>query len=72
MLVQTNQTARGLDLLRRAAAAAPQSGSIRYHYAAALARSGNKARARAELQKLLAETPAFPETQAAKALLDSL
>jgi len=72
ILVQTNQTARGLDLLRRAATAAPKSGSIRYHYATALARSGDKARARAELQKLLAETPAFPETQAAKALLDSL
>ena len=72
ILVQTNQTARGLDLLRRAAAAAPKSGSIRYHYAAALARSGDKARARAELQKLLADTPTFPETQAAKALLNSL
>ncbi|MDZ7594143.1 MAG: XrtA/PEP-CTERM system TPR-repeat protein PrsT [Thiobacillus sp.] len=72
ILLETDQTARGLDLLRRAAAAAPKSSSIRYHYAVALARSGDKARARAELQQLLADTPAFAEAQDAKALLNSL
>lgn len=72
ILVESNQTARGLDLLRRALVAAPKSSAIRYHYAVALARSGDKTRARAELQKLLADTPMFSEAQAAKTLLNSL
>lgn len=72
ILVESNKTARGLDLLRRAVVAAPKSNAIRYHYAVALARSGDKTRARAELQKLLADTPAFSEAQAAKTLLNSL
>lgn len=72
ILVESNQTARGLDLLRQALVAAPKSSAIRYHYAVALARSGDKPRARTELQKLLADTPAFSEAQAAKTLLDSL
>lgn len=72
ILVGNNQAKRGLDLLRRAAIAAPRSASIRYHYAVALARNGDKGQARTELQKVLAETPAFPEAKDARGLLDSL
>jgi len=72
ILVEDNQPARGLDLLKRAVAAAPKSSAIRYHYAVALARSGDKAAARKELQKLLADAPAFSEAKAARTLLNSL
>ena len=72
MLVQQGQSKRGLELLTKAVQAAPKLPSIRYHYAAVLARTGNKTGARKELEKLLGEKVSFSERQDAEALLKGL
>lgn len=72
ILVEQGQAPRGLELLRQAVARAPRLTAARYHQAVALARTGDKARARRELEQLLGEVPKFPEAEAAKTLLKSL
>lgn len=72
ILLAQNQTARARDLLKEAVLAAPKSAELRYHYAAALAQSGDKAKARAELDTALAEKGAFPSRAAAEALRKQL
>ncbi|HEY9099853.1 MAG TPA: XrtA/PEP-CTERM system TPR-repeat protein PrsT [Thiobacillus sp.] len=72
ILVEQGQASRGLTLLKQALAQAPKNETIRYHHAIALARTGNKAQARQELERLLRDTPAFSEAAAAKALLKGL
>lgn len=53
IMVERGDTARGLELLKKASAAAPNSQDIRYHLAAALAKSGDKTAARTELNKVI-------------------
>lgn len=72
ILVQKGETARGIDLLRKAAGAAPKSPEIRYHLAAALAKAGDKAAARKELEQSLAGGQPFAAMDDAKALLRQL
>jgi tetratricopeptide (TPR) repeat protein len=72
MLVEKGNTARGLTLLESAAAREPKNLEIRYHLVAALAKSGDKAKARKELEGLLASGQAFPQREAAQALLNKL
>lgn len=74
LLVEQGKSARGLEFLGKAAAAAPKAGMIRYHHAVALARSGNRAQARHELEFVLREFPELPaaEADAARQLLKSL
>lgn len=73
ILVQNGDTARGLDLLRQAASLAPDNSSIRYHLAVTLARSGDKAAARKELnQALRPGSKPFAEVEEAKKLLQAL
>jgi hypothetical protein len=50
----------------------PNIPTLRYHYAVALAQTGSKVQARAELEQLLVKSPVFPEAAAAKTLLNSL
>lgn len=70
ILLREGQTARSLDLLRQAAAS--KDPSIRFHYAAALAKSGDKEQARRLLKQLLATNRDFPEIKEAEALLKQL
>jgi putative PEP-CTERM system TPR-repeat lipoprotein len=72
ILVEKGELAAGLGWLKKAVSAAPKAASIRYHYAAALARSGDTPRAKKELQALLAAQPQFPEAEAARKLLATL
>ena len=72
ILVEQGQLPRALELLRKAAAGAPELGSVRYHYGVALARSGNKKDARKELEAALGTKQKFPELEEAKALLKNL
>ena len=72
ILVEQGQAGRGLDLLRQALTKAPKNVSIRYHHAIALARTGDKAQARKELELLLKDAPTSPEAKAAKAQLQNL
>lgn len=72
ILVEQGQAPQGLELLRKAVAKAPKVAAIRYHHAVALARTGDKANARKELEQLLTDTPKFTEEEAARNLLKSL
>lgn len=71
-LVENGKLAQGTELLRKAAAAAPDQQDIHYHLGAALAKAGDKAAARAALEKALT-LGAEPKAKAQiKALLESL
>ncbi|WP_208281000.1 XrtA/PEP-CTERM system TPR-repeat protein PrsT [Massilia oculi] len=72
VLVEQGDTARGLPLLQKASSQAPNSMEIRYHLAQALHKSGDKAGARRELDKLLAPGTQFAHADEARALLKSL
>lgn len=72
ILAESGQVKRGLELLKTAHAGNPKDMSAHYHLSVALAKSGDKAQAKAELEKLLAAKAVFPEAEAAKALLGTL
>jgi predicted Zn-dependent protease len=52
LLIESGDTARGLDMLRKATAMAPRSASIRLNLAKALIKVGQKDAARKELDEL--------------------
>jgi putative PEP-CTERM system TPR-repeat lipoprotein len=70
ILLREGQTARSLELLRQAATS--KDPSTQFHYAAALAKSGDKDKARSLLKQLLASNRNFPEAKQAEALLKQL
>lgn len=72
ILVGRGDVAGGLKWLEKAVAGAPKAATIRYHYAVALAKSGETQRAKKELQSLLAAEPRFAEADAARKLLSTL
>lgn len=72
ILVGQNQAAKGLEYIRQALDKVPDSDTIRYHYAVALAQSGQRDKARQELSRLVQGKRDFPELQEARALLDKL
>ncbi len=59
-------------LLRRAHEALPDNPTVRFHYARALADTGQRANARISLSELLAGDAVFPEEEEARVLLQSL
>lgn len=72
ILVNEGKLDQGLEILKRAALMRPGSPDIRYHFAVALERKGQRDAARRELQDLLALGVAFSEEKEARALLDKL
>lgn len=72
ILVEKGEVAAGLGLLKKAAARAPRAATVRYHFAVALAKSGNRPQAKKELQSLLAGDSDFAEADAARKLLATL
>jgi putative PEP-CTERM system TPR-repeat lipoprotein len=72
ILVEQGNTARGLPLLQKATSLAPEAAVIRYHFVLGLVKSGDKVRARKELEQLLASGKNFSEIEAARALLKQL
>jgi putative PEP-CTERM system TPR-repeat lipoprotein len=72
LLVQEGQAQRGLELLRKAAAQAPDVPDIRYHLAVALAKTGAKEEARSTLAALLDSGQSFKDMADAKQLLQQL
>jgi Flp pilus assembly protein TadD len=72
ILVQQGNVARGTELLGIAAKGLPNEPSVRYRYAAGLAKSGAQERARAELSTALALGKPFAEREQAVALLGEL
>jgi thioredoxin-like negative regulator of GroEL len=53
-------------------ALAPDATEIRYHLAVGLNKAGDKAAARKELDKLLAQNKPFPQIEEARSLLKML
>jgi putative PEP-CTERM system TPR-repeat lipoprotein len=72
ILVQKGDTARAVELLRKAVSAEPKAPEIRYHLAAALAKAGDKAGARKEVEQSLASEQPFAAKNDAAALLRQL
>lgn len=70
--LKNGNTAKALDLLKKAYELTPNSAEIHFHLAAAMAKSGDKAQAKRELEKLLAETKGFAARKEAEALLRQL
>ncbi|RSZ59298.1 PEP-CTERM system TPR-repeat protein PrsT [Massilia atriviolacea] len=71
MLVEQGDAKRGLTLLQKAVALAPEAADIRFHLAAGLARTGDKAGARRELDRVLASKN-FSQVEEARALAREL
>lgn len=72
ILAERGDTARALTLLRAAADKAPMSTEIQFHWAATLAKSGDKAQARKALESLLTKNKDFAKRQEAQAMLKQL
>jgi len=72
ILIEQGQVERGLTLLRGAVNDDVTDLTIHYHYAAGLSKSGDKLKARAELERILADNSQFAERQDAEQLLKSL
>jgi putative PEP-CTERM system TPR-repeat lipoprotein len=72
LLVEQGNTGRGVPLLQKAATLSPKDGDIRYHLAAGLSKAGDKAAAKKELDKLLAENAQFTQLDAARSLRSTL
>lgn len=73
MLVQHGNVTEGLPLLERAVRQSPGRPEVAYHYAVALAKSGQHAQmAREFLQGALASTATFPSRDSAERLMASM
>lgn len=72
ILTERGDTARAIPLLQKAVSLATGNAEIQYHFAAALEKSGDKARARTVLETLLATDKAFSKQEEAKALLKKI
>jgi putative PEP-CTERM system TPR-repeat lipoprotein len=69
ILLEKGDSERGLPLLQRASAQAPEARDIRYHMAVGLWRTGKKVAARKELQTAVAGNAQFAQAGEARALL---
>lgn len=72
ILVQQGNTTRGLPLLQKATSLAPEAAVIQYHFVLGLVKSGDKIKARKELEQLLASGKNFSQIEEARALLKQL
>lgn len=72
LLVEQGNSSRGVPLLQKASSLSSGLPDIRYHLAQGLMKAGEKAKAREELEQLLASGKPFANTDEAKALLRQL
>ena len=72
ILVEQGDAKRAAQILQQASTKAPQAQEIRYHLAMALFKSGDKAGARKEVEKVLADGKTFAKADDARALLKQL
>ena len=72
VLIQAGKYAEARDLLAMASGALPDDASVRYHYALALARSGDRATAKTNVERALASKNSFSSRDAAKSLFQEL
>src|SRR5438132_545064 len=66
LLLDQGMTARGMELLQKAFQLAPQVPGTHYHYAVALAKSGQRGKARTELERLLSSQKGFAQEAEAR------
>lgn len=69
ILLEQGNAARAVELLQKAVSLAPTNPEIGYHYAVALAKAGDKQKARKQLDTVLASGQSFPQQDEAKAML---
>ncbi|WP_334188777.1 XrtA/PEP-CTERM system TPR-repeat protein PrsT [Noviherbaspirillum sp.] len=72
LLVEQGSASRGLPLLQKAVSLAPKQPDIRYHLVHGLLKSGDKVKARQELETLLASGADFAKADEAKTLLKQI
>ncbi|MDB5766168.1 MAG: hypothetical protein JWQ61_982 [Collimonas fungivorans] len=72
ILTERGDTKRSVPLLQKASGLAPNDLDVRLHLAQALAKSGDKANARKEVQQIIAKGNGFPRLADAEALLKQL
>jgi tetratricopeptide (TPR) repeat protein len=72
MLVQENKVSRGLPLLKDAVKQLPDNIEVQYHYAVALAESGDNTAAKSVLQKIVASDSNSPVMEDAKNYLQKI
>jgi putative PEP-CTERM system TPR-repeat lipoprotein len=72
ILINVGQTNRGLDMLKKAFAKAPNSSEIHWHMAAGMAKAGDRKNALANLELLLGHEREFPQKQEAINLFNML
>lgn len=72
LLVEQGNAARGIELLQTAVKVAPKNPVFGYHLALGWSKAGDKSRARAELERVIATDIAFPEKTEALNLLKQL
>jgi cytochrome c-type biogenesis protein CcmH/NrfG len=72
LLVENDKAAEGLSLLESASRGLPEDREVRYHLAAAYARSGDKQRAASMLTALLKTNETFASRASAEQLLGTL
>jgi putative PEP-CTERM system TPR-repeat lipoprotein len=70
--LKNGNTAKALELLKKAFEIAPDSAEIHFHLATAMAKSGDKTQAKRELEKLLSAQKSFSSRKDAEALLQQL
>lgn len=71
ILVQQGQPGRAVPLLKKATDGAPRAGDIRFHYASALLRAGQRGEAKRQLQRLQADN-GYRQQAEVRALLAGL
>jgi len=72
ILLGQNKLDEALSMLSRAASMLPNEPEVAYHYAEALVRVGDHARARIELERILRPGTKFPSADAARKLLERM
>lgn len=72
ILLEQGRTARGVEILQKATSLAPNNPEIGYHYAVALFKSGDKQKARKQLDTVLDSGKSFPQQEEAMALQKQL
>jgi tetratricopeptide (TPR) repeat protein len=72
ILLNLGETARAVDLLRKANIQVPGSPEVQYHLAAALVASGERQEAKGMITELLSSSDDFPSREKAEELMRNL
>jgi FimV-like protein len=71
-LIEQGNASRGLPMLQKALSLAPDALEVRLHLAQAFIKSGDKTKARKELEQIVSSGKPFPKLDEVKTLLKQL